>query len=747
MLEPEIQQEPVLARGWKLKRWRACALSTRLLLITMVAGLVRKGKPWFFIFRDFQSTGLYEFPSQELFINETDINRVANRSDVVQPLVGLNDTFDIAVSVLQLATSTESWERKRLLWLKKMNSNILADSAIPQFFIGGNATPEEEDGAFRLHSNYLKWYDQVETLEKSIFSDIVFRGLRLSDTDIDRNVTFQIPTQVFNKHLGTNYDLRASFVIIPHSPSPLDHLKNYTSWVPVGAKGPRTKSLPFPLTSPTDYYWTPADRLLNAFAITIPLLERHEVARMCPRPTNESVEVDEEILEKHPHVITRTHLHVARESRLFRRDAFLDKHEYLRKVSCGQMRASVPGPVDRNLCWKKYLRNGNWETMVQLMVPDSEAAGGFREENAYTPYMDVLRSAAGPKFQSTASGVNRWVKLVHAQDHMNITWHLSYSGVIPLTLLISDVDNTPLERSHYSESDYTRAQKHDAAEIHGDLFHTAWPEDSHPRRRLALHIVNYVASSLRLLLDCEYWASRKTIAYISVLGALCVAVGDLLTLSLLFYHKFSKIYHKPPTDVALTVFQVAIVVPLGLGLGLGLASRIPRPFLVLRAISPVEFFRGGTRLLPRLRWVRLTHQERASARLDARTDWRLKSGIFAGLLIVNYTLPRRFLVAPQHQKDDSSLFKILETSLSTLGWILQLILNYRAKVYAGRYKAAVLLSVVLFLTLESSLPWILGRAKLLEGVSYADLVSLVVLVLNCWQVWRYSSRIPEDEGA
>ncbi|KAJ7138370.1 hypothetical protein C8R44DRAFT_848186 [Mycena epipterygia] len=709
------------------------------------------GKPWFFLLRDLQSTGLYEFPPRELFINETDINQVANRSDVVQPFVGLNDIFDIAVSVWQLATSTEGSERQSLLQWKKTNGNILPDSAIPQFFTGGNATSEEEDEAFRLHSEYLGWYNLVETHEKSIFSDIVFRGLRLSDTDIHRNVTFQIPTQVFRKHpMGTNYDLRASFVIIPHSPSPLDHLKNYTSWVPVGAEGPRTKSLPFPLTSPTDYYWTPVDRLLNAFAITIPLLERHEVASMCPRTTNESVEVDEEILKKHPHVITRTHLRVARESRLFRRDAFLDKHEYLQKVSCGQMRANgVPGPVDRNLCWKKYLRNGNWETMVQLMVPDSEAVGGFREEIAYTPYMDVLRSAAGPK------------DIVPVPINREPCEPLGEGTVGNRSIS----DTTPLQRSHYSESDYTRAQKHDAAEFQGDLFRTARPEvvnltnykglnilqghrygeDSHPRRRLALYIVYYVASSLRILLDCEYWVSRKTLAYISVLGALCVAVRDLLQLSPLFYR--DALANMITLGIALVLVCRSPQNLVSLGIGIGLAYRNPRPFLVLRAISPVELFCDGTRSLPRPRWVPSTHQERASARLDARTDWRLKCAMFTGLLIINYTLQRRFLVPPQHPPGDPSLSTILETSLLMLGWTSQLILNYRAKVYAGRYKAAVLLSVVIFLTSESYLPWFLGRGKLLEGVSYADLVWFVVLVLNCWQAWRYSSRTPEDEDA
>lgn len=48
-------------------------------------------------------------------------------------------------------------------------------------------------------------------------------------------------------------------------------------------------------------------------------------------------------------------------------------------------------------CRRWYLRNANYETLVQLGVPDSEVEGGFRAESAYAPYMDVLASAVGPK--------------------------------------------------------------------------------------------------------------------------------------------------------------------------------------------------------------------------------------------------------------------------------------------------------------------------------------------------------------
>jgi hypothetical protein len=52
-------------------------------------------------------------------------------------------------------------------------------------------------------------------------------------------------------------------------------------------------------------------------------------------------------------------------------------------------------------CNKAYLHNINHETMLQLLVPNSdstvEGGDGFREESAYAPYMNVLPHAIGPK--------------------------------------------------------------------------------------------------------------------------------------------------------------------------------------------------------------------------------------------------------------------------------------------------------------------------------------------------------------
>lgn len=99
-----LEKAPPGLHGGKSGQSRLFSRRTLILGILVALLLFLVGKPGFSLLRRLKSSRFYEFPPRELFINETDINRVSNRSDVVQPLVGLNDTFDIAVAIWQLAS-------------------------------------------------------------------------------------------------------------------------------------------------------------------------------------------------------------------------------------------------------------------------------------------------------------------------------------------------------------------------------------------------------------------------------------------------------------------------------------------------------------------------------------------------------------------------------------------------------------------------------------------------------------------
>ncbi|KAJ7150681.1 hypothetical protein C8R46DRAFT_496858 [Mycena filopes] len=692
-------------------RWQVFSkgLWTLLVLATTTFILFTASQPFHSRLRALIHTWSWDFPHSSFFVAETDITLVANRSAVVQPLIGANDTFDIAVTVWQLATAREEEEERR------------RQALVQPEYLGYKASEED---AFRVVQAAM--YNHVAALEKSVFSDIVFRGLRLSDAAVYANVSFQIPTEIFRKHPGNNNDLRASFMILPHSPGPFDYYKSYTSLIPDEVNRPRFKSLPFPKDSPTEFHRRLRDLALDSFAFTIPLLERHAVGTRCGEAQRPD---EEEVRQTHPHVVTRTHLRIIRETRLFRRELYLSRHEHMRSISC---RKSMEAPPHLDYCTRMYLYNGNWETMLHLAVPDPEAVGGFRQESAYAPFMDAFAGAAGPKDIIPVSiNRERCAKTEDVADHMNITWRLSVSSVSPRNYLLADMLQAPPLRSNHTDTEYERALKQDAAENFAILHGLRHREDSHPRRRLAQHILFVLSYLLFFVLSCTYWVTRTSTTGISVPGTACIGAAGLISLA-------SQLYKRPSGAQA--------VVALELGL---------EPLLVLKAISRLEVTSVGG--LPRIRWVPATHQERTSARLDARTDWRWKCGIFAVLAAAFHglNLTSTMFIAPVAPHtiaaDDVSAHyannvAVLAEALKLTGVVLQLVLNYGGKVFAGQYKAGAFMGVVSTAVRHAaSVSWLVGRSEVMPGIPYAEVLWDGVLGVTCWQAWRYSSKLPEDE--
>jgi hypothetical protein len=152
--------------------------------------------------------------------------------DVIRPLITDEDTFDIAVSVWLRAPEDEEAESRRL--------NL-------------DTTPEEELPATELELGGKFWavlvgedYEDEYVLEKPLFSDIVFRGLRLSDKHASAKVDFRMPTGRFLAPKLTESDLRATFLLLPSSPSSIDHLKNFSSWMPDSVFKKRPPTRPWP---------------------------------------------------------------------------------------------------------------------------------------------------------------------------------------------------------------------------------------------------------------------------------------------------------------------------------------------------------------------------------------------------------------------------------------------------------------------------------------------------------------------
>ncbi|KAJ7150717.1 hypothetical protein C8R46DRAFT_497288 [Mycena filopes] len=715
------------------KRRRILSKGTLVVLANTALVLFILSEPAVFLLRLLTRSRFYRFPHPDFFANETDISLVANRSDVVQPLIGVNDTFDIAVTVWQVATRHE--QREEYMRQRERGRGNSTDEAPVDL--------SSEAKALRL--SYAEFNRRVSPLEKTIFSDIVFRGLRLSDPDVYANVSFQIPTEIFQKDPGNNNDLRASFMIIPQSPGLFDYFQNYTSSIPAAVNRPRFRSLPFPKDSPTEFHRRLQDVALDSFAIMIPLIERHAVASMCPVGEYNQTSHEEAVLQKHPHVVTRTHLRIVRETRLFRRDMYLKRHDNMRDISC---RKSMEEEPHLHYCRRMYVFNGNWETMLQLAVPDADAEGGFRKESAYAPFMDVLHNSAGPKDIIPVPVLRERCAEVDGQrgpvsnrpisDYMNVTWQLSVASVSPRNFLLGEMRLTPLQRSNHTDTAFVRAMKQDVAETFGSLHGHRHREDSHPRRRLLRLTLVILSSLLLFALTCTYWVTRTTTAGISVPGTACIAAAELLALAAAL-HNDLLLLTAPGVEGANVLVAVA------------LQFRRLEPFFLLKAISPV---RVGPGL--RLRWVPATHRERASARLDARTGWGWNAAIFGALALTFYFLELEnwMLIEPLAPRTvpgdvrgqySSNVGAVVE-ALKITGVIMQLILNYRSKTFAGQYKvSAVVAAADTVLGHAGSAAWLVGRSEVMPGVSWAEVLWDVVLGVGCWQAWRYSSRIPEDE--
>jgi hypothetical protein len=106
-----------------------------------------------------EQTNFYSYPPPRMFVDAREYGTGTNRSDVVQPLLGLDDKFDIAVSIWQETSDAERREHLR-----------------------------DKDRSAAIEWNNF--------FEKAIFSDVVFRGVRLSDTEMFTNITFTIPTEI-----------------------------------------------------------------------------------------------------------------------------------------------------------------------------------------------------------------------------------------------------------------------------------------------------------------------------------------------------------------------------------------------------------------------------------------------------------------------------------------------------------------------------------------------------------------------
>ncbi|KAG6837581.1 hypothetical protein H0H93_006995 [Arthromyces matolae] len=348
---------------------------------------------------------------------------------------------------------------------------------------------------------------------KPLFSDIVFRNLRLRDKNVYATVNFTLPTAYFRQSDLNAYDLRGSIAVIPTSPSPLDRIVDYSTWIPRFIDTYPVRSWPFPMGSSGSKNKSVADRAIDSFGVTVPLLQFHNVRKKCETDVEYIDDYgDDELRDNtkhrspvshHPYVVTRTQIRMVDETAPFDRRWYLKKHQLLMRRSCNQQAGLFPSVHE---CDRSYIQVGHVETAMNLKSSESEG----ENEVAYSPYISLSRRV-GPKDlfpipinrQICASPEEYAQASADDQDSVEISWNLAFSGrTFRKFVYLEEIEKYNGQEIYDMElSDHHLALAHDDVEFGG---------------KLTFAISN-------LVLDLLYWYTRTTTIGISTLGSFLFA--------------------------------------------------------------------------------------------------------------------------------------------------------------------------------------------------------------------------------
>ncbi|KAJ6531299.1 hypothetical protein B0H19DRAFT_1273505 [Mycena capillaripes] len=639
------------------------------------------------------------FPHRELYHKESSYKA----EDVIRPLIADEDRFDIAVSVWLRALEDEEAESGR----RNLERKIWVALSMAE-------------GNDRFRDEYV--------LERPLFSDIAFRGLRLSDKHALTKVDFRLPTARFLAANLTESDLRATFLLLPSSPSLIDHVKSFSSWMPdsVFPKRRPTRPWPFPLGSEERGEKTLADLALESFSISIPLLEFHDAASQCADASSGGPSSDEKESpadKAHPYVVTRTQLRIVRETSLFNATAYNAVRNEIKRHSCGQ---GIPGiKPNLKMCRRTYKSNGNFETLLELEVPTES---GVETQWAYAPYLDTKDHSIGP-LDIIPVPVDRENAQRHETQAMT-TWILAGLVDHRATDLkrLSQQDEAEMWSEFALPSAVTACDRY-LDGVTGHRFH----DDAHPRRRLGVQIASGACLVIYAWLLFYYWWTRVSTVGISTSSVAFLAIGYILgpTIDTLQDPDASLMFSLPMTLIV--------------------------PFLMCKCITRVEF--GWRKWYPTLTRAPANHRERASQRIDIRTPWRTKLGLFAALLaayqlvdLENIYLIATTVPAPTAEEYPSNklldFLRNVSHSLCFTGTVSQILLNHRSRTYGGGYRAEV---VMFFLASVISLlyfvPTVVGRMEMRQGLGPLVLINMasqLPLVLQAFTLPPAEDREDDD---
>ncbi|CAA7264539.1 unnamed protein product [Cyclocybe aegerita] len=610
--------------------------------------------------------------------------------------------------------------------------------------------------------------------EELIYSDRILRGLRLKDKDIHATVQYRIPTEIFKQENLTNYDLRASFILIPNTPSLLDFASNYSTWIP--------SHIIVPPVRPYEVGRSLEDEIIDSFSLTIPLLDFLNISSSCPetsrsgnavkpakiigsededededlpkplaeKPTQKerkfldpavvySTSDSSQVLESHPYVITRTFLRVVDMTKLYDRKEYNKFHRELKQKACPTQANQTTSGLSWELCIRSFFHNGNMETRLKIRKPDP-LGGAKKVQWAYAPYMSIAPFAWGPQ-DLIPIPVNR-EKCTPTQasdrEFVDVKWTINFAGRTHDKSHIADTSgfagftakfNMTAPEDELKKVQFTIERMQG---LHGHRFN----QDVHPRRHFVFSMIGLFIYAVVKILNAHYWYSLTSTIGISWPGVSLLALSGVLS-------TLSSIITTDSDPSYLWIFLKSL-------------PSLVIPWLMIKALLRLEFdwWRGG--YVPTIKFMPPTHGEKVNQRLNDAASRQIALTMFLVVCAVYYFIqPKDVGIinpstngSPKEPPSPSLIVQLLTLIIPAaylVGMGMQLWFNRRSRMFAGQYRVSALLTFISY-----QRPLLMGNSRVgagdfgHPGFSVDDLFHWVVTAAAAWQSFKYPTVKKED---
>ncbi|ORY82356.1 hypothetical protein BCR35DRAFT_352196 [Leucosporidium creatinivorum] len=688
----------------------------------------------------------------------------------VVPIVGHDQLFDIAVTVWIKPTEPEILAR-RTARLAKLSAESEALGYSDSFTSSFERELAEEDALYADEEDLIL-YSEVPPS---------FRNLRLSDQHVVSIVEFEVPTARFCGLNLSSDDLRATFVLLPSSPSLLDNAFNYSSYIPPSFKTEPARAWPFPLGSEFQGERTMQDMIADLTSDSAPLVrflnvptedagagKKNETSAELASGGKEDDDEDLEALEaakkaqekldrqskrwgsrtfpptKPPLLVSRTQLRVHDDVTEYDLAAFNARHNKLKATSCRQHDPKRKDNLAHNNCESSWRETGPFATRVQFISPAAP-------ETTRRGYMPFLTSHPGSHglLDLIPIPVNRSLAMNETEEgvyealpydecilnaSLPVSWRISFSGRSPAKLWLGDtVGNVFNSEVAHNASDLARINAHSWTEelqgLAGHRFH----DDAHPRRRFFLNIVQIPLRFTISILTLLYWIYVPNRLGLVVWAAILSSVVSIA----------SSLVNEGYAMYKDTDGSAWIVSLLALPFIIGSQSVDLAELWACRSWNVKREGRFGIKILRRHE----SHWERANGKLERQTPRVYWLALMLSIFLLYFFLdPAAFHLRPSslppRGPDDLGLFSLrfqtwhnaVVMALVLSCNIAQLHHNHRSRTFAGQSRMTAYLAwVSMLLRTALTLKSVVGEWKAYPGHSVEDLMQLGMASMWAWQ--------------